>query len=290
MVFLTNCTKEEEVNNKEPILKIVSPSNKLEVVKGDSIFIEAEAIDPDGSIETIQFNIDDNLIYQTDIPPYTHTWDTDTVSEGIYSISVDAIDNRGISSSESVVVYIKTEVPEIEVLYTDLSPGINLNCVLRYDTVLCTYPEGTFIIPYPGDTIVDYLIDINHDTIVDFNVNVSTNTYWSSYCMPSKNITISGLNRNEVLKDYWADCHPLTIGDTINYNNDHWDQYYSLYDYAPGAHFHSCYDTQYAGVRLFKEGQYYYGWVQFEIPESKFQMTILGYAISSKPHSEIIVD
>ena len=60
--------------------------------QNESIYIRASASDLDGSIEKIQFLINDELHHEDFEKPYEYNWDN--VEIGTYEISAIAVDNE----------------------------------------------------------------------------------------------------------------------------------------------------------------------------------------------------
>lgn len=110
-LLLFNCNKDE---NEKPVISIVSPENGHSVYKGDSIEIIVNANDPDGLIETVDFIIDDNHVYQSKIAPYKYVWHTGKVKGGLHHVSVIATDNNDVSEFDEINLEVKTILPEIK--------------------------------------------------------------------------------------------------------------------------------------------------------------------------------
>ncbi|MEM2174762.1 MAG: Ig-like domain-containing protein, partial [Candidatus Micrarchaeia archaeon] len=98
-------------DTKAPQITILKPSNN-QLVSGE-VTIEAQVVDlisifdkkiitkaPSG-VSRVEFYIDDVKIGEDNSPPYTYTWDTKGVGEGIHTITVkgkDLAENEGIAS------------------------------------------------------------------------------------------------------------------------------------------------------------------------------------------------
>ena len=92
--------------NKEPICKIINPTDKDTIQQGDILTITAEADDEDGNIVEVRFYVDDIGIGSSDIFPYKYDWDTKDQDVGIHKIKVEAKDDNGASGSDNISIFI----------------------------------------------------------------------------------------------------------------------------------------------------------------------------------------
>jgi uncharacterized protein (TIGR02145 family) len=111
IVLVISCKKEPD--KKKPFLDIVSPENNYSVYKGEDITIVVNANDPDGLVETVDFKIDQESVFQSLIEPYIYSWNTNRTSKGIHKVSVIVTDNEGFTDSLVINVIIKTVDPEV---------------------------------------------------------------------------------------------------------------------------------------------------------------------------------
>lgn len=103
-------------DNVAPVVSFKTPtSNTINVAKGYSLIIEANANDEDGSIANVQLFIDGNLIRQENFTPYEWGHATSPnkdelngLSVGIHKIILIATDNEGTSTTSSVLTVIVT--------------------------------------------------------------------------------------------------------------------------------------------------------------------------------------
>jgi len=103
--------EEPMIENIGPEITLLSPSTDLVLQKGESVPISAEAFDTDGSISSVDFFANDQLLKTDSILPYVFNWEN--TLPGIYNISAKAIDNEGAESTTDPVQVTIEETPEI---------------------------------------------------------------------------------------------------------------------------------------------------------------------------------
>jgi hypothetical protein len=84
-----------------PLVSIVSPPTGTAFAGPTDITLTADASDPDGTIQEVDFFANDQLIGTAVGAPYTILW-TNVVA-GYYSVQAKAIDNSGVSTRSSVI-------------------------------------------------------------------------------------------------------------------------------------------------------------------------------------------
>lgn len=104
-----------------PTVKITSPVNNS-IVKG-MVQINATALDNVG-VERVDFLVDGVPVGSDTVPPYSATWNSDTVNETTHTISARAFDAGNNSAEDSVVVTVDRTPPAI-VFTTPQSIGGN---------------------------------------------------------------------------------------------------------------------------------------------------------------------
>ncbi|KAF5057474.1 Bacterial Ig domain protein [anaerobic digester metagenome] len=77
-----------------PLVAITYPLNGSVFTEGSEIPVMADASDPDGTITIVDFFVDNEMIGQDNIPPYTTTWMP--VTPGTYNITAGATDDLGL--------------------------------------------------------------------------------------------------------------------------------------------------------------------------------------------------
>lgn len=123
------------VVNQLPQVAITSPQHGAIVSPGENILIQATAQDSDGTVASVQFYRNDNLLGMLQAQPWEWLWTN--VSPGVYTINVVAIDNHGgttVSPYHTITVPSPGTGPFIETNgllvveaehYADYQPGIN---------------------------------------------------------------------------------------------------------------------------------------------------------------------
>lgn len=112
-LLLNSCDNDE---SESPVIGIVSPINNEVLFVGSNITIQINANDPDGIIETVVIEVNDQQISEFDFEPYSYVWSTDGFLPGVYNINATAIDNDGLSSSASIQITLDVENPQIATL------------------------------------------------------------------------------------------------------------------------------------------------------------------------------
>ena len=114
-------------NNQSPFVKIKSPDKGKVFKKSESIILEAEASDSDGTISKIEFMIGDKVIAVLTEAPWIFNWQN--ADAGQFLVTAIATDNLGAVSQSSEVDF---------TVYEEKNPGL---------TMLSLYPnpnEGHF--------------------------------------------------------------------------------------------------------------------------------------------------
>lgn len=114
--------------NRPPTIALTAPANGTRVGVGSRVDVAATASDPDGTISAVEFRMDDAfgpLITRVTSPPYTAQWTP--AAPGTYSLVGVAMDDRGTSTSSSVVsvVVVANALPNVAVT----SPASNARFV-----------------------------------------------------------------------------------------------------------------------------------------------------------------
>jgi len=86
--------------NLSPSVSITSPSDGAQFNDGDDVDIAAEATDPDGSIDRVEFYNGPTLLTTDSTAPYAYTWPG--VTPGSYTIRAVAHDDTGKSAEATV--------------------------------------------------------------------------------------------------------------------------------------------------------------------------------------------
>ncbi|AXT51601.1 T9SS C-terminal target domain-containing protein [Aquimarina sp. BL5] len=92
--------------NQKPIVSLTNPSQEnQEFVLGQTITLSANASDPDGNLDYVNFKVNGSFFKQDRTRPFSITW-TPT-SAGTYSIGARAFDKEGLSEEVSRTVIVK---------------------------------------------------------------------------------------------------------------------------------------------------------------------------------------
>ncbi|MHA7058225.1 carbohydrate-binding protein [Aquimarina sp. M1] len=166
--------------NTPPEVSIISPVNGASFEIGESIPLIAESSDSDGTIEKVEFFINNNLAATERIIPY----ETSTILEnpGSYTIVAKSTDNEGaVTSSQSVDITVEDDsVPPIDVI--DIPGSFEAeNFEIKSGSVRI---EDT-----PGTTSDRNLGFIRNGDFVDYAVNVDeTSEYTFDFYASSKGV------------------------------------------------------------------------------------------------------
>lgn len=106
------------VVNDPPVATITSPLSSDTFTEGDLVTIAVSASDSDGTIDRVEFFVDDVLVGQSNQSPYSATW---TSSKGNHNITAVAYDDKGDASPvSSVAINVDSSFPNNE------SPTVSL--------------------------------------------------------------------------------------------------------------------------------------------------------------------
>lgn len=121
-------------DNQRPIVAITAPSQGAQLRAGEVILVSADARDSDGSISTVEFYHNDQLLAQRTAPPYSVSW---TAVAGSQRFSVKAFDNQGaVQTSETVTVNVAAVASGHAACRPDglyATPGLDVPYCTRYD-------------------------------------------------------------------------------------------------------------------------------------------------------------
>ena len=122
----------QDEENQVPEVSIISPETGAEFQESDSITVNIEASDPDGSIDRVELSVGGFLVASMKAPPYRFTL-TD-LSAGNYTFTAIAYDNAGATGNSTIQISIVPreklsqfitfpELPTVKVGHDDLIPG-----------------------------------------------------------------------------------------------------------------------------------------------------------------------
>ena len=153
-----------ETANIEPTVSIASPEDNSEFIEGTEIIITASASDIDGTIEEVEFFVNNESIGYVITEPYSVVW---TAAEGSYEIFAIATDDGENSATSSIINVVMTSAPpcygtssngEFDYLFSpdDVNPTLtflpsipgmgNPTCILYYGTNSTNMP-GYYVTP-----------------------------------------------------------------------------------------------------------------------------------------------
>jgi hypothetical protein len=106
------------IDNTAPTISIYSPSNG-ETVSGNTVFIDVDSVDEGDYIPTVEFRIDLGAwmgLTGSEILGWADSWDSETVSNGIHTISFRSYDDIGHVVTESIEITVDNDVPRISIV------------------------------------------------------------------------------------------------------------------------------------------------------------------------------
>ena len=101
--------------NQPPFVRITNPDKGETFKRNESIILEAEALDPDGTISKIEFRIGNEVVAELSEAPWVFNWQN--ADTGQYVITVIATDNLGAVSQSAEVAF---------TVYEDKIPGFTM--------------------------------------------------------------------------------------------------------------------------------------------------------------------
>jgi hypothetical protein len=164
------------------MVSIDSPIDNDGYASGSTISINAIASDNDGSIDSVFFYVDNNLVGVDIYAPYNFTWMG--AADGTYQITAKAKDNNGALSTSSVVTISISGLTSSNTKVVDVAKA---------------YPNPSNGIIYFNAQNMDFqkliLCNLLGETILEGNVNIGMNTInLSNYCNGAYYLTLIGSN------------------------------------------------------------------------------------------------
>jgi hypothetical protein len=87
--------------NASPTVSITSPKSETQFAVGSSVSFAANAADSDGTVAKVEFYNGNTLLGTDTSAPYSYNWTN--VKAGDYNITAKAIDNKGATTTSSIV-------------------------------------------------------------------------------------------------------------------------------------------------------------------------------------------
>lgn len=108
VITVSRCKKDDPdpEPNKPPVCVLTSPMDGESFLAGDTLLIRAEASDPDGSVSSVSFFIDNNELASLTTKPYEFAYPTALLATGSHQIKVICTDNDDASVSTKSTFYI----------------------------------------------------------------------------------------------------------------------------------------------------------------------------------------
>ena len=103
IAFMSSCNKDK---NMPPHCSITKPQNGIEILANSTIDISANAKDPDGKIDIVQFYINDTIIKDFNEPAYDYNWRVPEIETTVLSLKIIAFDNKNSSSEDEIVLFL----------------------------------------------------------------------------------------------------------------------------------------------------------------------------------------
>lgn len=111
-------------SNSAPLVSISNPIGGGSFVVGTGVTIAANASDPDGTIQNVQFLVNGTALSTDDTTPYTAAWNPGAA--GIYTLNVLATDNAGNQTLSNPVVVTLTGNQPPSVSITSPTAGTSI--------------------------------------------------------------------------------------------------------------------------------------------------------------------
>ena len=157
--------KAAQVVNQLPVVTIKNPNRGRKFKKNETIVLEAEASDPDGTISKVEFKSGDVTLAEITVAPYIYLWQNPDT--GTYTITAVATDNLGAVSQSPGV---ELSVVEMEIagfgivnLYPNPSDGyfsVNMSGVTEKErrfTIYSLTGQAIYSEQRPGEELtMDY--------------------------------------------------------------------------------------------------------------------------------------
>jgi len=90
-------------NNLPPQISLISPHSGENVPLGTAVTITAQASDSDGTVSSVRFKVNGNVIEELLSEPYSITWNA--TETGSYSVTAEAIDNLGAAGLSEAISF-----------------------------------------------------------------------------------------------------------------------------------------------------------------------------------------
>ena len=107
--FLLNLGCEKNEENEHPTVRFLQPDSNLVIDKDTLISFVVEPFDKDGTIDKVEFLLNETVVKTISEPPYSFDWNIETEKNiGNNKIKAIAYDNNGAKGEEGIMIEIKS--------------------------------------------------------------------------------------------------------------------------------------------------------------------------------------
>ncbi|WP_158596988.1 Ig-like domain-containing protein [Aquimarina sp. BL5] len=153
----------ENQDNKPPIVSLTNPSqDNQEFTLGETITLSANASDPDGNLDYVNFKVNGSFFKQDQDRPFSVTWNP-TVA-GTYTIGARAFDKEELSTEVTRTVIIREEIGNQSPNVSFATPSNNITVQEGYDLTIVANASD------PDGSISNVRLYINNSLIRQENV------------------------------------------------------------------------------------------------------------------------
>jgi hypothetical protein len=122
LIFLLNFGCERKEENENPTLRFLQPDSNLIIDKDTLISFVVEPFDKDGTIDKVEFLVNETVVKTISEPPYSYDWRIETEKNvGNNRIKAIAYDNNGAKGEDSILIEIKSYLSKWIGIYGGIS-------------------------------------------------------------------------------------------------------------------------------------------------------------------------
>jgi hypothetical protein len=158
------------VDNNAPIVEILMDSTAN---VDANVMISANVTDTDGSIQKVEFLVDNIVIATDSIAPYTTSW---KAIAGKHTVKIIATDNRGLTSSKTKDIMIKDNNVSLETIAANLQTLVYPNPANQELSIIASENASLEITDISGKVIAYKNVLIanttHHVAVSDFSAGV----------------------------------------------------------------------------------------------------------------------
>lgn len=222
-LLLNSCNNDE---SESPVIRIVSPNENETFSVGSNITIQINANDPDGIIERVAIEVNDQQVSEFDFEPYSYVWSTDGYAEGVQNIKATAFDNDGLTSSTTIQITLDVENPQITTLPISFTGATHIQSGIEIESSgnpsieqagLCWNQTGS---PTVDDDIV--LLSEEGNPIIISGLEIDTEYHIRAFADNGISITYGETLTTTTLSTYVSDTGSMV--DSRDGNTYNWVQ------------------------------------------------------------------